>query len=115
VCTLVCYKESKLTHLISVVSPKFFAIMPRGKQFDVGVKTTIMTLFTEGVAPMPNTNQNCVLISAKVVRRRFQVPPPKSNEKPVFCISQLVTQRQKKIWNFFLKIMKAEAFLNILL
>ena len=86
-CTLVCYKESKFTHLISVVSPKFFAIMPRGKQFDVGEKTTMMTLFTEGVAPMPNTNQNCVLISPKVVRRRFQVPPPKSNEKPVFCIS----------------------------
>ena len=37
-CTLVCYKESKFTHLISVVSPKFFAIMPRGKQFDVGEK-----------------------------------------------------------------------------
>ena len=87
VCTLVCYKESKFTHLISVVSPKFFAIMFRGKQFDVGEKTTIMTLFTEGVAPMPNTNQNCVLISPKVVHRRFQVPPPKSNEKPVFCIS----------------------------
>ena len=51
VCTLVCYKESKFTHLISVVSPKFFAIMFRGKQFDVGEKTTIMTLFTEGVAP----------------------------------------------------------------
>jgi hypothetical protein len=64
-----------------------FAIMPRGKQFDVGEKTTIMTLFTDGVAPMPNTNQNCVLISPKVVRRHFQVPPPKSNEKPVFCIS----------------------------
>jgi hypothetical protein len=30
------------------VSPKFFAIMPRGKQFDVGEKTTIMTLFIEG-------------------------------------------------------------------
>ncbi len=87
VCTLVCYKESKFTHLISVVSSKFFAIMFRGKQFDVGEKTTIMTLFTEGMAPMPNRNQNCVLISPKVVHRRFQVPPPKSNEKPVFCIS----------------------------
>ena len=43
--TLVSYKGSKVTHLSS-----FFAIMPRGKHFDVGEKT-IMTLFTEGVAP----------------------------------------------------------------
>ena len=50
---------------------------------------------------LPNTNQNCVSISVKVVRRRFQVRPPKSNKKPVFCISSLITQRQKIMCIFF--------------
>ncbi len=65
--------------------------------------------------PMPNTNQNCVSISAKVVRRRFQVPPPKSNEKPVFSHILACQSNTKKSLNFFFKIIKAEAFLNMLL
>jgi hypothetical protein len=47
---------------------------------------------------MPNTSQNCVSITAKVVCRRFQVPPPKSNEKPVFSKS-----KTKQNFQFFVK------------
>jgi hypothetical protein len=64
---------------------------------------------------MPFRNQNCVSILPKVVRRRFQVPPPKSNEKTSVLYILAYNSKKKIMLNFFKKIMKAEAFLNILL
>jgi hypothetical protein len=50
--------------------------------------------------PMLNTNQNCVSISAKDVRCRFQVPPPKSNAKTSVFYILACKSKPKKKFNF---------------
>jgi hypothetical protein len=47
---------------------------------------------------------------AKVVRRRFHVPPAKIHEKPVFCVQKLFSQKRKNISYIFFDIPKGDTF-----
>jgi hypothetical protein len=47
---------------------------------------------------------------AKVVRRRFHVPPAKIHEKPVFCVQKLISQKRKNISHIFFDIPKGDTF-----
>jgi hypothetical protein len=55
---------------------------------------------------VPNINQNWLSILAKVVRRLLHVPPPRSNEKTVISILQLINQILRKNFDFFSSISK---------
>jgi hypothetical protein len=56
------------------------------------------------------TFQICLTKSAKVVRRRFHVPPAKTHEHSVFCKQKLISQKPKQILVIFWNIPKGEAF-----
>ncbi len=52
--------------------------------------------------------------SAKVVHRRFHLPPAKMRENPVFGKRKVISQNPKKILPIFLDISKGEALENIM-
>jgi hypothetical protein len=82
--------------------------MPRGKQFDVCEKTTIMKLFTEGVAPNEiamwlkrNAAAFCKVIAANRNLPLFTSPPPpkKRNGSP----RKMTPKREERLRKFLLR------------
>jgi transposase len=89
-------------------SSKFFAIMPRGKQFDVGEKTIIMTLFTEGVAPKEiamRLKRNTAAVRKVIAANRdlpaFTSPPPpkKRSGRP----RMMTAKKEERLRKFLLR------------
>ncbi len=64
--------------------------------------------------PVSKTFQICLPKSAKVVRRRFHVPPPKKCEYPIFCNQKLTSQKLKLFWQVFFDNPTGEAFMYIM-
>jgi hypothetical protein len=64
--------------------------------------------------PVSKTFQICFTKSAKVVRRRCHVPPPKKCEYPIFCKQKLTSQKPKLILQIFFDNPTGEAFVYIM-
>jgi len=82
--------------------------MPRGKHFDVGEKTTIMTLFTEGVAPKEiamRLKRNTAAVRKVIAANRdlpaFTSPPPpkKRTGRP----RMMTAKKEERLRKFLLR------------
>ena len=82
--------------------------MPRGKQFDVGEKTIIMTLFTEGVAPKEiamRLKRNTAAVRKVITAYRdlpaFTSPPPpkKRSGRP----RMMTAKKEERLRKFLLR------------